>query len=148
MTQNTEVRKKEETKSNLNTHITIRTTRNIETREQFKDYTYMDSIRSRIDFDNPMVYFGRQREGLVLITVSGSDAEGHIWWLRLNDITGGYNLESRSFGRLAEHPSSYTPERLERWQNEAIRKHNNILREIESHYWEGREIPRGILNLA
>jgi hypothetical protein len=67
------------------------------------------------------------------------------WRMSLEDEQG-YSLDDiGGINPLGEPFSSYTPERLKQWKNEALEMHRLAVETLEDLYWRGETLPKNFL---
>lgn len=139
------IEKKPEEKQNATGKIIkIETIRYPIPRDSYGDelLRYM-GIASNISFSHPIKdYKGKEHKKIELSTMISTGAFGqHFFWgMALDD---GFLIDFRTFGELKEpYIRSYSREYVREWEENALKKHRQMIQQIEDLFYEGKEIPK------
>ena len=110
-----------------------------------RDYVEIGGIVSVISFSRAIKdWKEKYHKGLILKT-TWFNTSYPAWKEWLENEQGIFLLDAGDFGELHEGFSSYTPQRLQRWLQEAINHHEENLTKIKDKYWRGGIIPKDFL---
>ncbi len=107
----------------------------------------LKGLVSLVKFATPVQDFkGELNSSVCLKTTYFGRAEVGYYWSMWLDNEKGYSIcESGEFNSINEDFSSYSEERLRKWQQVAIETHREYLLKIEDLSWQGRTISKDFL---
>jgi hypothetical protein len=109
--------------------------------DKVERYVDLRNIVSLIQFSKPCTDFKKREYKKLYLETSWFGEVGYQWKIQLADKDRAH-MQSIEFNILNEHFSSYTEERLKRWQEDALCEHQKYLSKIEGLYWQNKPIPK------